>query len=58
MKAVKGTGGKTFPTSLLLCDQKWTDLSLVMSTNMGKACEDFITNQTKILKIMFIISYC
>lgn len=50
--------GKNIPMSLLLCNQKWTNLSLAMSTNMGKICEDFIENQIKILKIMFIISYC
>lgn len=57
VKAVKGQGDeKTFHTSL--CDQKWPDLSLATSTNLGKVCEDFIMNQTMILKILFIISYC
>lgn len=49
---------ETFPTSLPLCDQKWAGLILVVSANMGKVCEDFIMNQSKVLKIMFIISYC
>lgn len=51
VEAVKGQGDeKTFHTSLLLCDQKWPDLSLAMSTNLGKVCEDFIMNQTMILE--------
>lgn len=52
LKAVKAQGDeKTFHTSLLLCDQKLPDLSLAMSTHFGKVCEDFIMNQTMILKI-------